>query len=244
MNLLATARRTTARARTVALVLLAFLLTAGTTAGLTLTGSAQAAVTKSHTRLDVTWGDTTPVAGVKVLVYGFAFPGQSGRLLRVETPTGASGTWRTVGSVRTLSNGSFTVYLQHTVAGAHSYRVSAPATTTATAALSRSTTFHVYRRTTTVTAALSATAVPRRTATTLHGTVGPDFTARKVTVQGRIAGAPAWSTVGTLALDASREWSLAVPTGTAGAWEYRATVGVTPYARAATSPVVALRVAP
>jgi len=229
------------RTRTVALALTAFLLAAGTAAGLTRTGSADAAVSPAHTRLHVSWGDTTPVAGAKVLVYGFAFPGRSGRLLRVQTPA-STGTWRTVGSVRTLSNGSFTVYLQHTVSGSHRYRVRAPGTASATAAVSRTATFHVHRRATTVSAVLSRTVVAARAAASVHGAVGPDFTARTVTVQGRVRGASAWSRVGTVRLDAVRQYSLAVPTARAGTWEYRASVGTTRYATSATSPVVALRV--
>jgi hypothetical protein len=228
------------RVRTVALVVATFLLAAGGAAGLARTGSAEASA-RSHTRLDVRWGDTTPVAGAKVLVYGFAFPGHSGRLLRVQTPA-AGGTWRTVGSVRTLSNGSFTVYLQHTVSGSHRYRVWAPATATATSAASRTVTFQVHRRATTLTATLPATTVARRSPAVLRGTVGPDFTARTVTVQGRATGALAWTTVGRVALNAGRQYSVPLPTASAGTREYRATVPATRYAAAATSAVVALRV--
>lgn len=238
----ATSGRLHRRTRVVALAATTFLLAGGTAAGLTHTGSAQAAASRAHTRLDVSWGDTTPVAGEKVLVYGFAFPGSAGRLLRVQTPTGSAGAWRTVGSVRTLSNGSFTVYLQHTGSGAHRYRVSAPATQAAGGATSRSTTFHVYRRPTTVSARLSAAAVTRRTATSLSGSVGQDFTARTVTVQGRARGTAAWSTVGAATLNDDLRYAVSVPTPRAGTWEYRATVPQTRYARAGTSPVVVLRV--
>jgi hypothetical protein len=231
--------RLSRRTRTVALVASTFLLAAGGAAGLARTGSAEAAA-RAHTRLDVRWGDTTPVAGAKVLVYGFAFPRRSGRLLRVQTP-GATG-WRTVGSVRTVSNGSFTVYLQHTVSGSHRYRVSAPTTSTATAATSRTRTFRVHRRTTTVTAALPAPVAKLGSTAVLRGTVGPDFTARTVTVQGRAKGSTTWSTVGRVVLNAGRGFAVPVPTGRAGTREYRATVPTTRYAAAAASRVVALRV--
>jgi hypothetical protein len=231
--------RLSRRTRTVALVACTFLVAAGGAAGLARTGSAEAAA-RAHTRLDVRGGDTTPVAGARVLVYGFAFPGRSGRLLRVQTP--ATTGWRTVGSVRTLSNGSFTVYLQHTVSGAHRYRVWAPATSTATAAASATTTFRVHRRTTTVTAALSVPAAKVGAAAVLRGAVGPDFTARTVSVQGRAKGSTAWSTVGRIVLNDRRTFAVPVPTGQAGTREYRATVPATRYAAAATSGVVALRV--
>jgi hypothetical protein len=72
--------------------------------------------------------------------------------------------------------------------------------------------------------------------------VGPDFTARTVTVQGRATGSTAWSTVGRAVLNDRRGFAVPVPTGQVGTREYRATVPATRYAAAATSGVVALRV--
>src|SRR3954470_1230924 len=129
-----------------------------------------------RTVLDASWGDTTPVAGNKVLVYGFAFPATEGRVLRVQTASGSA--WKNVGSVRSTANGSFTVYLQHTIAGTHTYRLYAPSTATAKAAASPATRFTVSRRASTIRAAMSTRSVVKGGAATIKGTVGPDFTAR------------------------------------------------------------------
>ncbi|MDX6299282.1 MAG: hypothetical protein QOF53_496 [Nocardioidaceae bacterium] len=203
--------------------------------------TATAATAKAKTVLDMSWGDTTPVAGQKVLLYGFAFPAVTGRVLDVQTLTGST-SWKTVGSVKSTANGSFTVYLQHTVAGSHRYRLLAPATATTEAATSPTAGFTVSKRPSSITAAVSAGSVSRNRAVTVTGTVKTDFTARTVAVFLRRAGKTTWSRVGRVTLNASGRYSLTVPTSTAGSWLVRTHVYRTSYARAATSPTVSLRV--
>ena len=202
---------------------------------------ASAAPAKNKTVLDMNWGDTTPVAGEKVLLYGFAFPAINGRLLQVQTLSGPA-TWKTVGSVTSTANGSFTVYLQHTVAGSHQYRLLAPATATAEAAASPTADFTVSKRPSTISATVSAASVVRNHAATVTGTVKSDFTARTVAVYVRRVGSAAWSKVGTVTLNASNRYSLAVPTSTVGSWQVWTHVFSTSYARGVTSPTVSLQV--
>jgi hypothetical protein len=200
---------------------------------------ASAATNARTTSLRPNWGDTTPVAGQRVLLYGFAFPATSGRVLEVQTPAGRPGAWRTVGTVRTVSNGSYTVYLKHTVGGVHSYRLHAPRTAAATEAASRTVRFSVSKRATTLTAAASARSVRAGQPAHVSGTLGPDFTARTVTVQARRAGTTSWSRVGSVRLNASQRYTLAVPTVATGQWQYRALVAPSAYAEGAASSVVA-----
>ncbi len=203
---------------------------------------AVAAAPRARTTLDVHWGDTTPVAGQKVLLYGFAFPGTANRELKLQTRATASSAWTTVGRVRTVSNGSFTVYLQHTIAGSHSYRFLAAATTTALESTTRTVAVTVARRSTTTTAALSATTATRLGGVSVTGTVGPDFTARRVLVQTRRTGTSAWVTRSTLTLNESRRYSAPVPTTTTGSWQVRAVAAGTTYAASDASPTLSLRV--
>jgi hypothetical protein len=203
---------------------------------------ASAATAVRSTSLHPSWGDTTPVAGQRVLLFGFAFPATAGRLLEVQTPAARPGAWRTVGTVRTVSNGSYTVFLKHTVGGVHRYRLHAARTAAAGAADSPTVRFSVTRRATALTAAVSARSVGVGRAAHVTGTLGPDFTARTVTVQRRAAGTTAWSRVGAVRLNGSSRYTVAVPTAVAGRWEYRALVAATGYADAAESPVVALSV--
>jgi hypothetical protein len=202
---------------------------------------ASAATAKRNTVIDMSWGDTTPVAGQKVLLYGFAFPAVDGRPLRVQTLSGST-TWKTVGSVRSTANGSFTVYLQHTVAGSHRYRVLAPATAATNAATTPTARFTVSKRTSRISAATSAGSVARKHAVTITGTVHSDFTARTVAVYVRRTGRTTWSKVGSVRLNASNKYSLSVPTSAVGSWRIRTHVYSTSYARAATSRTVSLRV--
>jgi hypothetical protein len=228
---------------TVAGALLTSVVIAGAALGVSSAGNgvpASAATAKRTTALDLNWGDTTPVAGRKVLLYGFAFPAVDGRVLHVQT-SGSTG-WKTVGSVKSTANGSFTVFLQHTIAGAHTYRLLAPATTTTNAAVSPSARFTVSKRGTAVTAALSARSVSRNRAVRVTGTVGSDFTARAATVYVRRSGTAKWSPAGAVTLNASATYSVTVPTGVTGTWQYRTHVKATSYARSATSPIVSLRV--
>src|SRR3954447_13954017 len=215
-------------------------LTVSTVSNSDPASAATATTATRRTVLDASWGDTTPVAGNKVLVYGFAFPATEGRVLRVQTASGSA--WKNVGSVRSTANGSFTVYLQHTIAGTHTYRLYAPSTATAKAAASPATRFTVSRRATTIRAAMSTRSVVKGGAATIKGTVGPDFTARRVSVYVRRTGSAAWSRVRTVTLNASNRYSIRVPTRTTGSWRYRTHVHRAPYARAATSATVSLRV--
>jgi hypothetical protein len=200
-----------------------------------------AAAARKNTVLDMNWGDTTPVAGRKVLLYGFAFPAIAGRSMQVQTLSGST-TWKSVGSVESTANGSFTVYLQHTVAGTHRYRLLAPATATADAAVSPTARFTVSKRRSSISAATSAGSVARNHVLTVTGTVQRDFTGRTVAVFVRRAGRTTWSKVASVTLNASNTYSLAVPTSTVGSWRVRTHVYSTSYARAATSPTVSLQV--
>src|SRR3954451_300593 len=122
---------------TLAGALMTSVVIAGAALGVSTAGNAvpaSAATAKKNTTLDMNWGDTTPVAGRKVLLYGFAFPAVTGRVLHVQT-SGSTG-WKTVGSVQATAHGSFTLYLPHPIAGVPPYRLLAPATTTTNAAAS------------------------------------------------------------------------------------------------------------